>query len=88
MRRGGAEPGAGANDLLRARKASGQAFTRAHIRATDFTLYRDTPAGHLDSQFDHFVAGSDQVWNPELPQAFGGRFPDLRRAGEADRLLG
>lgn len=50
--------------LRQARRASGQAFTATHIRRTDFTLYRDTHAGHVDAMFDFFVAGSDQVWNP------------------------
>lgn len=52
--------------LRRARKAGGQAFTATHIRQTDFALYRDTPAGHVDAMYDFFVAGSDQVWNPRF----------------------
>ena len=55
-----------ADPLRLERKQSGLAFTRAHIRETDFTLYRDTPAGHVDAKYDYFVAGSDQVWNPEF----------------------
>ena len=57
------------NDVQRLkdeRRATGRAFSRAHIRESDFTLYRDTPAGHLDAMYDHFVVGSDQVWNPEF----------------------
>lgn len=42
------------------------AFSRAHVRETDFTLYLDTPTDHLDAMFDHFVVGSDQVWNPHF----------------------
>ena len=60
---------------------------RISARAT-YTIYRDTPAAHLDAMYDLFVVGSDQVWNPELPEARRGRFPDLRQQGEADRLLG
>jgi hypothetical protein len=52
---------------LRAEKeARGRAFSRAHIRETDFTIYRDTPADALDPMYDYFVVGSDQVWNPEF----------------------
>ena len=42
-------------------------------------LSRHARPAHLDAMYDYFVVGSDQVWNPELPEARRGRFPDLRR---------
>lgn len=52
--------------LKLAKAANGRAFTRANIRETDFTVYRDTPGAPLNARFDHFVVGSDQVWNPHF----------------------
>lgn len=42
------------------------AFSRAHIRETEFTLFSDTSTDRLDAMFDRFVVGSDQVWNPTM----------------------
>jgi hypothetical protein len=53
----------------------GRAFTSAHIRESDFTIYRDTPTEDLDAMHDLFVVGSDQVWNP-----------NFRRLAEVDFL--
>ena len=70
--RGGSSGGRSERDRALAKRlrgekrANGLAFTRAHIRETDFTLYRDTPAGQVDAMYDYFVAGSDQVWNPNF----------------------
>lgn len=46
------------------------AFSRAHIRETDFTMFRDAPAERLDAAFDRLVVGSDQVWNPMMRKHF------------------
>ncbi len=55
-----------ARRLQSQREHRGRAFTRAHIRESDFTIYRDTPSANLDAMHDLFVVGSDQVWNPSF----------------------
>lgn len=39
-------------------------FTNGYINETEYTIYEDSLIPNLDSKFDFFVTGSDQVWNP------------------------
>lgn len=62
-----ADRAAEAGAKLKLQKAANvRAFTREHIRESDFVVYRDTAGPELDARYDHFVVGSDQVWNPHF----------------------
>lgn len=39
-------------------------FTNKYINETDYEIYKKNIPSNLDSKFDFFVTGSDQVWNP------------------------
>ena len=52
------------SEVLQRRISAFKSWTSEHIRETAFTLRQgDIPRG-LTEQFDFFVVGSDQVWNP------------------------
>ncbi|KGR76413.1 polysaccharide pyruvyl transferase family protein [Ureibacillus manganicus] len=39
-------------------------FTEKYINETSYSITSDTSLDFLDSQYDFFVVGSDQIWNP------------------------
>lgn len=39
-------------------------FTNKYINETDYSISIENIPDNLDSEFDYFVTGSDQVWNP------------------------
>lgn len=41
-------------------------FSRKYIKETEKIFYMDNDLTQLNGKFDHFVVGSDQVWNPRM----------------------
>ncbi|SNZ04786.1 Polysaccharide pyruvyl transferase [Terribacillus aidingensis] len=41
-----------------------KSFTKLHIKETDFVINKNHIPEDLNSKFDYFITGSDQVWNP------------------------
>lgn len=41
-----------------------RAFSKLHINESDFILKESSISDNIESIFDYFVVGSDQVWNP------------------------
>ena len=52
-------------------------FTKKHIRETDFAISDGAINKDIIEQYDFFVAGSDQVWNPYYVQGFSTYFLDF-----------
>ena len=41
-------------------------FSHRYIIETEIIFNMDDDLTHLDREFDYFVVGSDQVWNPSM----------------------
>ena len=54
-------------DLYKKRDASFDEFTEKHLKVSDFILSFETENDEKLNNYDFFVAGSDQVWNPTYP---------------------
>ncbi|NMA75366.1 MAG: polysaccharide pyruvyl transferase family protein, partial [Bacteroidales bacterium] len=52
-------------------------FTKKHIRETDLTISNGDINKDIIEQYDFFVAGSDQVWNPYYVQGSSTYFLDF-----------
>ena len=52
-------------------------FSRKHILETERVFFMDDNFSQLNNMFDHFVVGSDQVWNPSMNKASSFFFLDF-----------
>ncbi|WP_079525405.1 polysaccharide pyruvyl transferase family protein [Solibacillus isronensis] len=41
-------------------------FTKSYIKETDFKIFEDNVPVDLANEYDYFITGSDQVWNPNF----------------------
>lgn len=46
-------------------------FTKDYIAETSYTISEDSIPDDINEQFDYFVTGSDQVWNPNYRKGSG-----------------
>ena len=53
--------------LYKSREASFEQFTKQNLKLADFELTLDNINDSRINEYDYFVAGSDQVWNPTYP---------------------
>lgn len=53
--------------LYKSREASFEQFTKQNLKLSDFELTLDNINDSRINEYDYFVAGSDQVWNPTYP---------------------
>lgn len=53
-------------ELNRLKKNNFIKFTNENIKETDFTININSIPSELDKNYDFFVVGSDQVWNPNF----------------------
>ena len=53
-------------ELNRLKNNNGIEFTKENIKETDFTITPNSIPTKLDKNYDFFVVGSDQVWNPHF----------------------
>lgn len=42
-------------------------FSKTHIKETDFSISINSVPEKLSDEYDYFITGSDQVWNPYFP---------------------
>lgn len=70
--------------LLNEKKRRFKAFSNEHISETDFTVDPKAVPGDLGNQYDFFVTGSDQVWNPNY--RYGSSF-DFLTFAPADKRI-
>ena len=47
------------------RKRVFENFTNTYIKKTNFTISTDNIKQNLNDEYDFFIAGSDQIWNPK-----------------------
>ena len=50
----------------KAKEKSFREYSQKYMQETDFVISRDKMPADLGEQFDYFVVGSDQIWNPNI----------------------
>ena len=50
----------------KAKEKSFREYSQKYMQETDFVISRDKMPANLGDQFDYFVVGSDQIWNPNI----------------------
>ncbi len=50
--------------IVNKRRRNFEYFTNRYIKKTDFCITPDNIKQNLNNDYDYFVAGSDQIWNP------------------------
>ncbi|MBQ9530750.1 MAG: polysaccharide pyruvyl transferase family protein [Eubacterium sp.] len=71
-------------ELNKKRNASFDEFTKKHLNVSDFILTFESEKDEVLNDYDFFVAGSDQIWNPTYPET--SRFNFLTFAPEYKRI--
>ena len=53
--------------LLKNRKSKFISFNNEYIKFSKYTLENDMNANDINNEYDYYIIGSDQVWNPYSP---------------------